>query len=274
MIHYKVDNFNCKNATIWVVKDIECRLCNSGESVVIDKYSKGRIVQDYSGRYVIAEFEDGKIVRVNKKYILINLPDVMQKEVIYSMTNATGAVYNINGSDIPGVTGNVLYEGMLDDGNMKAPLMYRTAEKLYKAEACLLRMGLTIKVYDTYRPYTVTRYLYEKMLDIAEQHSDVLNRVINGFEYSQKWFLAENASSHNYGAAIDMTLVDIEKDEELKMQTKVHNLSVLSVIDYNNKNANLLARVMKKNGFSSLRSEWWHFQDNESEVAVMDFYIK
>lgn len=197
----------------------------------------------------------------------------MQNEVIYSITNATSALYNINGSTIPDVTGTILYPNLMENGKFKVPLMYRTAEKLYKAENDFLEKGLTIKIYDTYRPYPVTKYLYEKTLKVADQHADVLNRVINGFEYSQKWFLAEHASSHNYGVALDMTLVDMAKKEELQMQTSMHNLSVLSVIDYNNENANMLAEVMKKNDFLPLRSEWWHFQDDSAKVSVMDFFV-
>lgn len=270
---YKSKTFIDKGATIWIVDDLKCRVYNSNEYINIDKYSKGKIIKRHSYKYSIVKLDDGRIIKINKKYILINLPDIMQKQVVYSITNATSAIYNINKNDIPEVTGKILYPNMMDDGILKVPMMYRTAEKLYKAENCFLKKGLTIKIYDTYRPYQVTKYLYEKMLKIADKHAEVLNRVINGFEYSKKWFLAEHESSHNYGIAIDLTLVDISKNTELQMQTHMHDLSVLSVIEYNNENANLLARIMKKNGFTPLRSEWWHFQDNSAKVAVMDFFL-
>ena len=31
---------------------------------------------------------------------------------------------------------------------------------------------------------------------------------------------------------------------------------------------------MTKNGFIPLRSEWWHFQDNDSKESVLDFQVK
>lgn len=262
-----------KGATIWIVTNLKCKTYNKNEYVNVEQYSKGKIIKNNSYNKLTIQLDDGRIIIVNKKYILINLPDIMQKEVIYSITNATSALYNINGNEIPEVTGKVLYPKIINDGKVKAPLMYRTAQKLYQAENDFLKIGMTIKIYDTYRPYSVTKYLYEKTLKVAEKYSDLLNRVVEGFEYSQKWFLAENASSHNYGIAIDMTLVDSNKNEEIKMQTSMHNLSVLSVVDYNNEYANLLAKVMKKNGFSPLRSEWWHFQDNSAKIAVMDFFL-
>lgn len=271
---YKSKLFCGKGATCWIVIDLKCKVYNKNEYVIINKYSKGKIIKDYSYKYSIVQFDNGRTVKLNKKFILINLLDVMQKEVIYSITNASSALYNINGSNIPEVTGEVLYPNMTNTDALKVPLMYRTAEKLYKAESDFLKQGLTIKIYDSYRPYKVTKYLYEKTLKIADKHTDVLNRVINGFQYSQRWFLAEGYSSHNYGVAVDMTLVNMKKNEELQMQTSMHNLSVFSVIEYNNENSNLLAEVMKKNHFSPLKSEWWHFQDNSDKVAVMDFFIK
>lgn len=271
---YKSKLFCGKGATCWIVIDLKCKIYNKKEYIIINRYSKGKIIKDYSYKYSIVQFDNGITIKLNKRFILINLPDVMQKEVIYSITNATSALYNINGSNIPEITGEVLYANIADNDGLKVPLMYRTAEKLYKAESDFLKQGLTIKIYDSYRPYKVTKYLYEKTLKIADKHTDVLNRVINGFQYSQRWFLAEHYSSHNYGVAVDMTLVNMEKNEELQMQTYMHNLSVFSVIEYNNENSNLLAKVMKKNDFLPLRSEWWHFQDNAAKIAMMDFFIK
>ena len=271
---YKSKTFCSNGAICWVVTDIKCKVYNKKEYVIINKYSKGKIIKEYSYKYVIVQFDNKVIVKLDKKFILINLPNVMQEEVIYSITNAISAIYNINGSNIPEVTREVLYPNMTNINDLKVPLMYRTAEKLYKAERDFLKQGLTIKIYDTYRPYKVTKYLYEKTLKIADKHVDELNKEINGFQYSQRWFLAENYSSHNYGVAIDMTLVNIKNNEELQMQTGMHNLSVFSVIEYNNDNSNLLAKIMKRNHFTSLKSEWWHFQDNSAKVAVMDFFIE
>ena len=133
---------------------------------------------------------------------------------------------------------------------------------------------ITLKIYDTYRPYSVTKYLYENTLLVADKYKEYFNAVVNNFEYSQRWFLAENASSHNYGVALDLTLVDLSTGKELEMQTKIHDLSVYSVIDYNNENAKILAKIMTKQGFSTLRSEWWHFQDNDSKECVLDFQVE
>lgn len=263
---------NIKNARIWVVKDLRCKIYNTNEEIEIKQYSKGKIIDNYNKKMVIVLMENGKEILIEKKYILINLPDIMQKEVQYEITNAKSSIYNIHGNKIPNVSREKLYTKMGED--LKVPLMYYTAMRLYLAEEKALNQNLTLKIYDTYRPYSVTKYLYENTLLVADKYKEYFNAVVNNFEYSQRWFLAENASSHNYGVALDLTLVDLSTGKELEMQTKIHDLSVYSVIDYNNENAKILAKIMTKQGFSTLRSEWWHFQDNDSKECVLDFQVE
>ena len=86
--------------------------------------------------------------------------------------------------------------------------------------------------------------------------------VITGGRYSLGAFLARQASAHNRGIALDLTLCDMRTGEDLQMQTAMHDLSYHSVIANNNENANLLAKYMKEGGFNDLTSEWWHFQDD------------
>lgn len=81
-------------------------------------------------------------------------------------------------------------------------------------------------------------------------------------------FLARSGSYHNYGLAVDLTLVDIKTGEELTMQTAIHDLSWYSVLSNNNANADLLARYMTGANLTPLVSEWWHFQDNDTDSKV------
>ena len=267
-----MDKFNCFGARVLVVTDCTCKLFESDELVDVKKYSLGVIDSD-NGDYLAVKLDNGQFVLIEKKYIVINLCDVMQKEVIYSIVNADKAIYNIHGNDIPLVTGKKLYPNMLIDGKLFIPLMFNTAKKLFDAEADFLKRGLTIKIYDTYRPYHITKYLYKILLDLVPDYYDYLNGEVNGHKYDQTDFLAAKTSTHNYGIALDMTLADLNTKDELEMQTGIHDLSIYSVTDYNNDNANMFAEVMKSYGFYPLESEWWHFQDNDSRVDYMDYYI-
>lgn len=84
----------------------------------------------------------------------------------------------------------------------------------------------------------------------------------NDGEYSLGAFLAPGNSRHNYGVALDLTLVDADGNE-LPMQTSIHDLSWYSASKRNNGNAYKLCKIMMDAGFKDLYSEWWHYQDNE-----------
>ena len=90
--------------------------------------------------------------------------------------------------------------------------------------------------------------------------------VTNG-SYKLSNFLARSGSAHNMGIALDLTLETLD-GEELQMQTRMHDLSWYSTIERNNEQANLLNKYMTGAGFSILRSEWWHFQDNEARDTL------
>ena len=81
-------------------------------------------------------------------------------------------------------------------------------------------------------------------------------------------FLAYSGSRHNQGVAMDMTLVNLNTGKEVEMQTAIHDLSWYSEVELNNDNADLLKRIMLDHGFTGLRSEWWHFQDDAIREEV------
>ena len=70
-----------------------------------------------------------------------------------------------------------------------------TAQKLIAAETRFQELGYRIKVWDAYRPISAQRILYDAVVD--------------------KTFIAnpENGSRHNRGAAIDITLTDMDGNE-------------------------------------------------------------
>ena len=84
----------------------------------------------------------------------------------------------------------------------------------------------------------------------------------NNGEYSLGKFLAPGTSRHNFGVALDLTLVD-SNGRELSMQTSMHDLSWYSAFKRNNANANTLYKFMSGAGMTNISSEWWHYQDNE-----------
>ncbi|MEB3278316.1 MAG: M15 family metallopeptidase [Lyngbya sp.] len=152
--------------------------------------------------------------------------------------------------------------------NIKPDIRYATTNnflkrKLYSVPRCLLRadvakslsnvqqdleeMGLGLKVFDCYRPWSVTKQMWEILPD---------NRYVAN---------PQRGSRHNRGAAVDLTLVDLRTGEELKMPTDFDDFTEKAARDYYyhspevRRNSNLLEYKMKQYGFKSLITEWWHF---------------
>ena len=107
--------------------------------------------------------------------------------------------------------------------------------------------NLTIKIFDAYRPYSITEKMWEEVKDDR--------------------YAADPAkgSGHNRGIAVDLTIVDLQTKKELFMGTGFDNFSDSAHQDFTGlpenvlKNRLLLKRAMEKYGFISLATEWWHF---------------
>ncbi len=145
------------------------------------------------------------------------------------------------------VYGKAIYE------MKKAYLRRGTAEKLKAAQAELKATGLSLKVWDAYRPPAAQFKLWEIMPD--------RRFVVNPYE---------GFSYHSRGVAIDLTLVDNE-GRELQMPSGFDDFSARADRDYGDvssiqmNNAKLLEEVMVHNGFSSIYYEWWHFTDKKRD---------
>ncbi len=129
----------------------------------------------------------------------------------------------------------------------KCVLRKEVAEKLSQVQADLETMGLGLKVYDCYRPLSVTK----KMWEILPDSRYVANPA--------------TGSRHNRGAAVDVSLIDISTGKELEMPTEYDDFSEQAWRSYSGnklevqRNSELLESKMRKYGFEPLITEWWHF---------------
>lgn len=98
--------------------------------------------------------------------------------------------------------------------------------------------------------------------------------VMTDNRFSLGSFLAQAVSTHNRGIALDLTLASAASEEELKMQSDMHDLSWYSIQAQNNKDADLLASYMKEAGYHGISSEWWHFQDDETRNQLNLGYLE
>lgn len=143
----------------------------------------------------------------------------------------------------------------------KCALRSSVAQKLSLVQTDLEKIGLGLKVYDCYRPFSVTEQMWKVMPDP--------NYVAN----------PARGSRHNRGAAVDLTLVD-RTGKELEMPTPYDDFTEKAHGDYqggsaqSRKNRQVLKDAMKKHGFIGITTEWWHFDSEDwQKFAILDISL-
>jgi D-alanyl-D-alanine dipeptidase len=166
-------------------------------------------------------------------------------------------------------TGKSLYHSKLT----KAWLHPRAAKMLLRAHDLLRneRPNLSLLIYDAARPMEVQR----EMDEWAKKTNN-------------EYYVADPAKGgglHNYGMAVDVTLVD-ENGEWLSMGTPFDFFGPESNTDQEEdllkkrritpseyKNRRFLRRIMEEAGFKSVTSEWWHFNACSREEAIGKYWL-
>nr|MBS0037060.1 M15 family metallopeptidase [Saprospiraceae bacterium] len=135
-------------------------------------------------------------------------------------------------------------------------------EVLYDCPRCLLRpevalalqrvhwdlqeKGMSIKVFDCYRP----QFVQKKMWEIKPNPNYVAN--------------PQHGSMHTRGVAVDVTIVNSE-GKEINMGTDFDHFGIESHVDYLEHsdevldNRALLRETMENYGLKGIQTEWWHF---------------
>lgn len=134
------------------------------------------------------------------------------------------------------------------------------AKALQAVQEELRLKNVGLKFFDAYRPYSVTK----KMWEIVPDERYAANPA--------------KGSGHNRGIAVDVTLIDLETGKELLMPTAFDDFSEKAHHDYMNvdpeaiANRRLLKGIMEKYGFIALDTEWWHYYLPEpTKYSLMDF---
>lgn len=147
-------------------------------------------------------------------------------------------------------------------------------EIMYECPACYLRAATAkallevhkelkskhnyrLKMYDCYRPLSVQKKLWKKVPD---------SRYVTP---------PAKGSMHNKGLAVDLTIVDAN-GKELEMGTPFDFFGKEAYWSYKQhpakveQNRQLLLTTMKKYGFGTTPTEWWHFSYRKQTFKVSD----
>lgn len=150
-------------------------------------------------------------------------------------------------------TGQVIYDFE------NALLRYGTVKKLMAVQEELLEQGLSLKIWDAFRPRSAQYALWRACPD-----SRYVANPTTG------------SSTHSRGNTVDLTLVTAA-GEEVEMPSGFDEFSALADRDYSDvtdeaaANARLLEDAMTAHGFKPYDAEWWHYADEDSYPVVTEF---
>ena len=178
---------------------------------------------------------------------MIELKSVM-KDIVYDLRYATSNNF----------TRKRMYTGNMRQTFLRLP----AAEALAKVQQELKTRGLGLKIFDAYRPYSVT----VKFWELIKDEKYVANPA--------------KGSGHNRGLAVDLTIIEVSTKKELDMGTGFDNFTDSAHHTFNNlepevkQNRKLLKDIMKKYGFEMFDTEWWHYSwPNTNDYELLDLKL-
>lgn len=170
-----------------------------------------------------------------------------------------GLVYDLRYATVNNFMKRLMYPA----GTTVTFLRLPPATALQKVQAELAPRGLGLKIYDAYRPYSVT----VKFWELVKDERYVAN--------------PSRGSGHNRGTAVDLTIINLPTGKELNMGTGFDNFTDTAHHTFTQlpeevkQNRLLLKSLMEKNGFKALETEWWHYSWPESSrFEILDFEFR
>ena len=306
--------FPVEGATGWAAIAMPLYSEANIESEIIAEFNAGQVfvVLEEQGDWWKVESHRGETGWVEHVACFINLPDVIPS-IAYNITNAKSALTRSSGYEIPGVTGQKLYEAgpvhnpRLQKDEFIVPALYSTSKLLCIAQHLALASGDTIILHEAYRDQASLQRSVRLLRELMDSNEKVRSAIEDGV-WTLTWFIATSISNHQRGAAFDVSLGKILSYEtveigetsyievlvyaEYNMPTSVHELSPLAITlvepvssrsrdawrdaqlaNTMTPGAIQLQKYFDEAGFTPLASEWWHFNDLEGAAIAQELEI-
>jgi D-alanyl-D-alanine dipeptidase len=160
-------------------------------------------------------------------------------------------------------TNNFMHKQMYPDKTNITFMRLPAAKALQKVQKELNQNGLGLKIFDAYRPFSVT----VKFWELVHDERYVAN--------------PSKGSGHNRGIAVDLTIINLKTGKELNMGTGFDDFTDTAHHTFTNlpeevlQNRELLKSTMTKYGFKLFDTEWWHyFLADGSKFEILDIDFK
>lgn len=194
-----------------------------------------------------------------KKEYLLSVKNDGSRRMMELKSSMPSLVYELRYAD----TNNFTHQRMYPRGTRHTFLREPAVKALEKVQKELAPQQMGLKIFDAYRPYSVTVKFWELIGD--------------------ERFVARptRGSGHNRGLAVDLTIIDLASGAELDMGTGFDNFSDTAAHQFADlpakvlTNRKLLKEVMLRHGFQLLDTEWWHYSwPNDKDYEVLDLPFK
>ena len=189
-----------------------------------------------------------KQVRTDSTKKMVELKSVIPT-IIYDLRYAT--------------TNNFMHRLMYPANTNFTFLRLPAAMALQKVQQELNKNGWELKIFDAYRPFSVT----VKFWQLVHDERYVAN--------------PSKGSGHNRGTTVDLTIVNLKTGRELNMGTGFDNFSDTAWHSFTQlpeevlQNRILLKSMMEKYGFKAYNEEWWHYSLNDAaRFELLDIEFK
>lgn len=145
------------------------------------------------------------------------------------------------------ISNNFVGRRMYPKGTDYTFLRREPARAICNVHRDLAEKGLGLKIWDAYRPYSVTKAFW----DLIGDERYVANPA--------------KGSGHNRGVSVDLTIIRLDTGEELPMGTDFDHFSDSAHQDFTAlpgpalENRKMLRTLMEKHGFLAYKEEWWHY---------------
>ena len=196
-------------------------------------------------------------------------------------------------SVIPDIQSEMRYAGSnnfigrpIDGYERPVPILTREAAgELKKVQDDLRPCGLSLKIYDAYRPQRAVDNFYRWAGDSKDQKNKMKYYPDINKRFLFKEGYITNKSSHSRGSTVDLTITCMMKDgtfTELDMGSGFDLFSTKSwpdsreVTAQQRTNRLFLRELMIKHGFVPYSKEWWHFMlaDEPWPKTYFDFPVR
>jgi D-alanyl-D-alanine dipeptidase len=147
----------------------------------------------------------------------------------------------------------------------KCLLTTKAAIALREVQKELANNRQSLKIFDCYRPQRAVDHFVRWAKDLNDQKMKLeYYPSVDKQDLFKDGYIAEK-SGHSRGGTIDLTIVDLNNNQELDMGTHFDFFDPLSHTENHrigkvqHENRLALKSVMERNGFNNLEEEWWHY---------------